>query len=169
MNFKNKGGTKMKSQKLLVIVVSVCLLVGAPGAAMAENNCPGEYLAGNIEDDVVVLSGTSCVIQDATVTGDITASEALDVAVVNTKVSGNIKIIDGESATVYISSAKNIRLRRNAVAVAFNSLANRNLVVSRNGLARVKQNGAVRSIICRGNLDLDASRNSTEGEEDCRE
>ena len=157
----------MKSQKLLIIAAIVCLLVGAPGAAMAANNCPGEYLSGNIQDDVVILSGTSCVIQDATVTGDITASEALDVAVVNTKVSGNIKIDDGESATVYVSSAKNIRLRRNVVAVAFSSLANRNLVVRRNGIARVKQNGAVVSIICRGNEDLDASRNNTEGEEDC--
>ena len=158
----------MKSQKLLIIAAIVCLLVGAPGAAMAENNCPGEYLAGNIQDDVVILSGTSCVIQDATVTGDITASEALDVAVVNTKVSGTIKIIDGESATVYVSSAKNIRLRRNAVAVAFSSLANRDLVVSRNGIARVKQNGAVNSIRCRGNVDLDASRNNTEGKKNCR-
>ena len=158
----------MKTQKLIVITAIVCLLVGAPGAAMAENNCPGEYLAGNIQDDVVIFEGTSCVIQDATVTGDITASEAKDVAVVNTKVSGNIKIDDGESATVYVSSAKNIRLRRNVVAVAFNSLANRNLVVSRNDIARVKQNGAVISIRCRGNVDLDASRNNTEGEEDCR-
>jgi hypothetical protein len=79
-----------------------------------------------------------------------------------------IKIIDGESATVCVSSAKNIRLRRNVVAVAFNSLANRNLVVSRNDIARVKQNGAVISIKCRENIDLDASRNNTGGEEDCR-
>ena len=134
---------------------------------MADNNCPGEYLAGNIQDDIVILPGTSCVIEDAAVTGDITASEAKDVAVVNSGVSGNIKIIDGESATVVYSAAKNIRLRRNTIAVAFDSRANRNLVVSRNDIARVKQNGAVRSIICRGNLNLDASRNSTEGEEDC--
>jgi hypothetical protein len=52
----------MKAQKLLVIATIVCLLVGAPGAAMAVNDCLGEYLSENIEDDVVILSGTSCVI-----------------------------------------------------------------------------------------------------------
>ena len=154
--------------KLFVSALTSCVLVGAPGAAMAVNNCPGEYLSGVIEDDVVILFGTSCVIEDATVNGDITSSEAKDVAVVNSGVRGNIKIIDGESATVYGSAARNIRLRRNIVAVAFDSRANRNIVVNGNDIARVKQSDAVRSIICRRNLNLDASRNSTEGEEDCR-
>jgi hypothetical protein len=159
----------MKFPKLFVSALTSCVLVGAPGAAMAVNNCPGEYLSGVIEGDVVILFGTSCVIEDATINGNITATEAKDVAVVNTGVLGNIKIDDGESATVYQSAAKNIRLRRNAIAVAFDSRANSNLVVNGNGIARVKQNGAVDSIICRRNLSLDASRNSTEGEEDCRE
>jgi len=157
----------MKTQKLLIIAAIVCLLVGAPGAAMADNNCPGEYLAGNIQDDIVILPGTSCVIEDASVTGDITASEAEDVAVVNSGVSGDIKITDGQSATVVYSAAKNIRLRRNVVALVFKGIANRNLVVNRNDIARVKQSGAVRSLKCRGNADLDASRNHG-GEEDCR-
>ena len=116
--------------KLFVSALTSCVLVGAPGAAMAVNNCPGEYLSGVIEDDVVILFGTSCVIEDATVNGDITSSEAKDVAVVNSGVRGNIKIIDGESATVYGSAARNIRLRRNIVAVAFDSRDKINIVVN---------------------------------------
>ena len=158
----------MKFEKLLLSAATAFCLVGASGAAMADNTCPGGYLSGVIEDDVAVGSGTSCVIQDASISGDIIASGAEDVIVISTKVAGAIKLDDGSSAAVIASSAKNIRIRRNEVAIVLGSIANRNLVVNANVVARVKQNGAVVSIICRRNADLDESRNNTEGEEDCR-
>jgi hypothetical protein len=41
---RNKGGTKMKTQKLLLIAAIVCLLVGASGTAMAQHPVPFNHL-----------------------------------------------------------------------------------------------------------------------------
>ncbi len=36
----------MKSQKLTIIALIVCLLVGVSSAAMARNDCPGGFIIG---------------------------------------------------------------------------------------------------------------------------
>jgi len=159
---------EMRFQNLLLSAATAFCLVGASGAAMAVENCANGFLSGVIEEDVII-DGTNCTIQDASVSGDIIATGVGDMTVFSTKASGKIQIQDGGVATVGISSARNIRVRRNQVAIVFGNLANRNLVVNRNAIASVKQNGATLSIICRGNLELDETRNNTEGEEECRE
>ena len=68
---------------------------------------------------------------------------------------------------MHTKSAESIRVRRNDVALVVGSIAKRNLVVNRNIFAGVKQNGAIVSIICRGNGELDARFNNTEGVEEC--
>jgi len=158
----------MKLQKLLVRAATAFCLVGASGAAMAVEDCRNGYLSGVIEEDVIV-DGINCTIQDASVSGDIIATGVGDMTIFSTKASGNILIEEGGVATVGVSSARNIRVKRNNVAIVFGNLANRNIVVNRNDIASVKQNGATLSIICRGNVELDESRNNTEGEEECRE
>ena len=156
----------MKAQKLIVMAAIFCLLVGASGAAMAVEDCAGGLLTGIIDEDIV-LDGGDCLIRDASVSGDIRASNAEDITVVSTQASGVILIEDSGAASVIASSARNIRVRRNNAALVVGSAARRNLVVNRNFGAVVKQNGAIISIICRRNVNLDARFNNTEGEEEC--
>jgi hypothetical protein len=156
----------MKSQKLIVIAAIVCLLVGASGAAMAVENCAGGLLVGIILEDVVI-DGSDCLIQDAAVFGDIRVSNSEDITIVSSEASGVILIQDSGVVAVIASSARNIRVRRNDLVLVVGSIAKRNLVVNRNDFAGVKQNGALLSIICRGNIELDARFNNTEGVEEC--
>lgn len=57
----------------------------------------------------------------------------------------------------------------NKVATIFASVANEDIVVIGNDIARVKRTLAVNSIVCKRNGDLEASFNSTDplGTEDC--
>jgi len=58
-----------------------------------------------------------------------------------------IVIEDSGLASVIASSARNIRVRRNNVAIVVGSIDKKNLVVNRNLVAQVKQNGAILSIM----------------------
>ena len=159
----------MKPQKLLLGAATAFMLVGASGAAMADNTCLGGFLGGVIDDDVTITAANSCVIQEATVNGDITASGAANVSILRSTASGNILIEESRIAAVVLSAAKNIRLLRNDVAIASASIANKWLRVNRNNIASVKQNGAVLGIVCLNNGEFEAARNNTEGEEECNE
>jgi len=158
----------MSFQKLLLSAAAAFLMIGASGAAHADIDCSG-YLSGVINDDVSITEGNTCIIQDAVVLGEVIATDAGDVSVLKSQVSGNIHLDDSRVALVALSSARNIRTRRNEVAIVLGSLANRNIIVNRNVLASVQQNGAVVSIICRANGELDESRNNSEGDEECGE
>ena len=157
----------MKTQKLIVIAAIACLLVGASGAALAED-CAEGFLTGTINESVVV-NGTPCVISDAVVSGNIEIENADNATVVGSQLSGNLKVVNsGVVAIVGNAVRKNIRIRRNEVAVVVGNVSLRNLVVNRNLKALVKQNGALLSIRCvEGQGELDARFNNTEGEEEC--
>jgi cytoskeletal protein CcmA (bactofilin family) len=105
MNIKNKGETKMKTQKLLVIVAISCLMLGGLGADMAaakDHECPLGAETGLVLGDVRV-SG-DCVVQAAAITGNVIVNNASDETFVlyNTIVNGKVKVKGG---TVIIKEA----------------------------------------------------------------
>ena len=157
----------MKTSKLIVIVGIVCFLVGASGAAMAFNSCPDGWLSGIIEEDVIVTDQT-CRIKDAEIFGDVNISGAPHALIFASKVSGNIVVNDSVIVTIVSNTAKNIRTRRNAVAVVHANVARRKVVVNNNRNAGVTENIGIVAIICKNNDELDARFNNTDGEDECR-
>jgi hypothetical protein len=98
MNIKNKGETKMKTQKLLVIVAISCLMLGGLGADMAaaeDHDCRLGAETGLIDGDLTV-SG-DCIVHDAVITGNVTVNTASDETFVlyHTVVNGKIKVVKG--------------------------------------------------------------------------
>ena len=86
----------MKTQKLIVIAAIICLLVGASGVAMAED----QDCIGVIHDEIVtgnVFVSGSCIIREATILGDIIADLDFNenLLVLNTEVTGRIKVRGG--------------------------------------------------------------------------
>jgi hypothetical protein len=113
MNIKNKGGTKMKSQKLLVIATIVCLLVGASSAAMARNDCPDGFLVGGTIDSIIINEqSASCTILGVYVTGD---EDGRGIVVRN---GGQITIKDSivEGRLVVINSGNTVLIEDNEVS-----------------------------------------------------
>ncbi len=89
----------MKSQKLIVIAAIVCLLVVAPGAAMAQrNDCPTGSINGG-EFDSLVINNTDdpnfdCVIVGVSVgSGGVIARNVRQFTLINSYVEGSIRVI----------------------------------------------------------------------------
>lgn len=156
----------MSFQKLLLGAATAFCLVGASGAAMAVNTCPGGLISGIVNEDVIV-DGEDCDIDNADISGDVLISNSKNVTITRTKVEGNLHVDDSAVVAVLLSVAKNIRLRNNFVALLGISIANRKIVVNRNDFAVVKQNGAIAAIICKNNDELDERGNNTEGDDEC--
>lgn len=160
----------MKTQKLIVIAAIFCLLVGASGAAMAENTCEGGWITGTVDEDII-LRGQSqgCTIDNATINGNVIATGGADVTIQVSNVNGRIRIVDATTAVIFGTTAQNVRIARNTVAVLLSNIVQENIVVNRNDIARVNKNLAVQSLSCRGNDDLKASGNSVGpfGSENC--
>jgi hypothetical protein len=136
-------------------------LVGASGAAIAQNTCESGFITGVVEEDIVLSGGPTagCDINGATVRGNIIANGA-DVNIQFTDVSGVIRLVNGDTAVISGSTAKRIRVARNKAAFLLGNVVNERIVVDRNEIARVKKNLAVDLISCRLNDDLRASYNT---------
>ena len=83
----------MKTQKLIVIGAIVCLLVSAPGAAMAS-----ECLAGYIINEIVeflTVSGTDCFVTDTIVLGDVKVTNSPNFVMLNSRVYGSVTVTGG--------------------------------------------------------------------------
>jgi hypothetical protein len=160
----------MKFSNLFVSALTGCLLVGASGAAIAENTCESGFITGVVEEDIVISGGplAGCDINGATVRGNIIATGA-DVNIQFTDVSGVIRLVDGDTAVISGSTATRIRVARNKAAFLLGNVVNERIVVNRNQIARVKKNLAVDLIRCRFNEDLRASYNTVgpAGTEEC--
>ncbi len=76
----------------------------------------------------VRVDGTSCVINDADVSGDIEITNADYVTVVKTRTGGNLKVDDsGVVALVGNAVKRNIRVRRNEFASIVANAATRTI------------------------------------------
>ena len=122
---------------------------------MADIDCISAYITGYVTEDIVITF-PSCVVENATVMGSITATDGNSLAIVvqNSNVSGNIVIEDAVIAAVQGSTAKNIHLRRNEVAQVVSSTTRAGIVVNDNDLAAVSQAHAGVNLACKNNERL---------------
>ena len=159
----------MKSQNLFGIAALSCTLLFGSGGALAAQDCISAYITGYITEDIVITF-PNCVIENATVKGNITATDGNSLAIIvqNSSVSGRIVIEDAVIATVQGSTAKKIILKRNEAALVVGSTTVNEIIVNNNDLAAVGKAQAGGNLTCRNNERLiTGSHNSAEGEKDC--
>ena len=166
----------MKTQKLIVIVAIVCLLVGAlGGAAMAElNGCGDGVLKDEVFNSGLRITGDEpCVIIGCTIQGDIRAINLPYVLLLNNKVGGIIRV-DGDAGIGVANVIANtvlgdkIVVRDNDTAyVLENDAVTGDILVRFNGKAYVQKNIAAQDIKCRENTDLNAFLNLAGGDNTC--
>jgi len=166
----------MKTQKLIVIVAIVCLLVGAlAGAAMAElNGCGDGVLKDEVFNSGLRITGDEpCVIIGCTIQGDIRATNLPYVLLLNNKVSGMIRV-DGNAGIGVANVIANtvlsdkIVVRDNEVAyVLENDVVTGDIRVNFNTKAYVQKNIAAQDIKCRENTNLNAFFNLAGGDNTC--
>ena len=181
----------MKSQKLIVIVAIVCLLVGASGAAMARNDCPDGSITGGTYDVIVINEFVSCSIVGVYVTGRVLVRNADQFTMIGSLVNGNVRVINAVSAALvdnqvngnlvargnrFSSVLRNIVLDGNirvnddsceqeqVVSVLQNLVSGGSLQVNCNEKADVKDNKVTDGdITCRDNDRLDSKDNDAFG------
>ena len=92
----------MKTQKLIGIVAIICLLVGASGVAMVEAaNCEFGFIANaTVQDIHADLAGNNCLISGALVIGPVIIRNGTDVVIRNSRVFGNVRILDTENVVI---------------------------------------------------------------------
>jgi hypothetical protein len=171
----------MKNQKLLISAAIVCLLVGASGAAMAQETCTEGILQGTEEEPLVVegdiiITGRSCFINNVIVNGDVTATNSEDLTMIDNEVVGNVRVIGGRFATIIgnkvgmVEDSSNtfpiLTVSNNERASVLINLVTNAIVVTGNDIADIKKN-VVPFLFCDNNRRLDSFRNET-FEEDCR-
>ena len=182
----------MKSQKLIVIVAIVCLLVGASSAAMARNDCPDGSITGGTYDEIVINEFVSCSIVGVYVTGRVLVRDADQFTMMGSLVEGNVRVINTVSAALvdnqvvggnlvargnaFSSVLRNvvpggsIRVndetckREQEVSVLQNLVSGGSLQVNCNETADVKDNKVTNgNITCRDNDRLDSKDNDAIG------
>ena len=90
----------MKTQKLLVIVAIVCLLVGASSAAMARNDCPDGSITGGTFEEIVINEFESCKVVGVYVTERVIVNGADQFTMIGSLVNGNVRVINTKSAAL---------------------------------------------------------------------
>ncbi|MGD9003357.1 MAG: hypothetical protein PVH94_03275, partial [Desulfobacterales bacterium] len=82
----------MKTQKLLVIVAIVCVLLGlSVGVAMAEG-CPGGLIQGETFPGNLRITDDSCTIIGSTIQGSLRIINSDYVVLLNNRVGGNLRV-----------------------------------------------------------------------------
>jgi len=171
----------MKTQKLIVIVAIVCLLVGVSSAAMARNDCPDGFLVGGTIDSIIINESAACTILGVYVTGDedgrgIVVRGGGSITIKDSIVEGRLAVIDsgGEVLIEDNEVSDNIVVRDNT---SF-TLVLRNVV--RNGQIRVIDQNlegqrveVIENLIFGGNLSVNGNasaaviENRTDGNITC--
>jgi hypothetical protein len=141
----------MKTQKLLVIVAIVCVLLGlSVGVAMAEG-CPGGLIQGETFPGNLRITDDSCTIIGSTI-------------------QGSLRIINSDYVVNVIANTvfgKRLVVRdMGAANVIENETITGNIRVIRNVSALVEKNISAQDLIC-NNTDTDAFFNFAEGTLSC--
>ena len=101
----------MKTSKLIVIVGIVCFLVGASGAAMARNDCPGGSIAGGTFDEIVITDFVDCSVVGVHVTGRVLVDTAGNFSMIGSLVeNGDVRVKNSVSAILVDNQVKNGRI-----------------------------------------------------------
>jgi hypothetical protein len=169
----------MKTQKLLVIVAIVCLLVGASGAAMARNDCgPDGTLTGGVYDEIVINEHVSCYVLGVVVLGDVRVRNADQFTMMGSIVNGNLGVTNTVSAALADNHVNegNIVTRDNRFSTILrNVVSGGNIRVIGDGTDDAQEAAVVQNLIFVGNLGVhgnekaDVKENKvTEGDITCR-
>jgi hypothetical protein len=182
MNIKNKGGKKMKSQKLIVSIAIVFLLASTSGA-MADADCQGGVLEGTELDPLVidgdlVIDGQSCFINNALIRGDVTVTNSENLTMIDNVVEGNLHVSRGREAVILgntigivegeLATNSNLVIKRNERVWMLLNIVTGSARVNRNSKVDVKKNAVTFILLCVGNRRLDSFQNEVGGEEFCR-
>jgi hypothetical protein len=181
---------KMRFQRLLLGTAIACLVVGASGAAMARNDCPGGAIVGGVVDEIVINVFESCSIVGVLVTDRIRITGADDINIVNSSIRGDARVRETRAVTVVgnLVSGGNLVARDNldvsvannvvqggsilvtddreeqTVLVQGNTVDRGNLRVNGNERAEVTDNSVTDGdIVCKDNDRIDAKDNSARG------
>ena len=159
----------MKTQKLLVIVAIVCVLLGlSVGVAMAEG-CDGGLIQGETFPGNLRITDDSCTIIGSTIQGSLRIINSDYVVLLNNRVGGNLRVDGNEGgdgvANVIANTVFGKRLvvrDMGAANVIENETITGNIRVIRNVSALVEKNISAQDLIC-NNTDTDAFFNFAEG------
>ncbi len=170
----------MKTQKLIVIVAIVCLLVGASSAAMAVD-CAGGVIQGTEEEplevDEIVIDGQSCFVNNVIVTGDVTVADSEDFTMIDCNVRGNAKVTQSREVIIFgttfgvvegETTNSNLLVINNDRVYVLINIVTGSMFVNTNLKADVKKNAVVGNLLCRDNQRLDSFENEVGGESQCR-
>jgi DUF4097 and DUF4098 domain-containing protein YvlB len=172
----------MTFQKLAVSAATVCLLLGAPGVAMAQEEEPvidtcdeGQIIYKAVDE--IVVDGRSCFINEVLVKGDVTATGGSTVTLISNRVGGSIDVSGATRAFLVANQTFNgdIRVEGNGSARVIGNLVNvgeataagGSLFVNDNDKARVNRNLVDGNIECVGNRVLESTFNLAGGTEIC--
>jgi hypothetical protein len=151
----------MKTQKLLVIVAIVCLLVGASGAAMARNDCPDGSITGGTYDEIVINEDVSCSVVGVYVTGRVLVRDADHFTMMGSLVNnGNVRVINTETAILVDNQVDNGNLvtRDNAFSsVLRNVVSDGNIRVIGDGGNDAPEVLVLQNLVFNGNLRVDGN------------
>ena len=146
----------MKTQKLIVIVAIVSLLVGATSAAMARNDCPGGSISGGVFDDIVINEFASCSVVGVIVTGNVLVKNADQFTMKGSIVKGSLRVINTVSAALVdnqVDNGGNLVAKGNAFATVLKNF------ITGGGNIRVNDDTCEQQqeVLVAGNLVLDGN------------
>jgi hypothetical protein len=151
----------MKKLSKLVYVGAACLVLGASGIAQAADNCENGVIANKTVNNITVLEGKICVIYQVTVNRDITSGANSAVVIQDSFIGRNITADNALSVAIMdttVSEGAITVTGSDTVAIINNEMYRGNLVVTGNRLVDVRRNRA-QSIICKANNRTDARLN----------
>jgi len=173
----------MKFQKLFVIAVIVCLLMGASSVALARNDCAEGSLVGGTYDEIVIDEFASCSIVGVKVTGNVTVRDSDQFNMLSSLVEGTVRVTNTVSAVLMDNqiNSGNLVARGNAESYVL-----RNVVVG--GTIRVNDDASggefeqqqfaavLQNLILSGNLRVNGNEKAdvkenkvTDGDITCRQ
>ncbi len=169
----------MKSQKLLVIAATVCLLVGVSGAAMARNDCPDGFIIGGEHEEIVIDDYVDCVVVGVAVTTPtgVRVRNARSFTMMNSYVKGEVRVITdvdtgGSFGTLlynFVDGHNIVTKNLNEADVRWNTVVDGNIRVIENSstpsqYAEVIQNRIKGgNLVVKGNVAADVKGNRTIG------
>lgn len=154
----------MKFQNTLANIAIFSLATGA-GSAFAQDICEGYYIQGQTFDSLT-LNGQSCFLQQVTIEGDLTVTNAGKFNIQNSNVGGTIRVAASGDVDINDTNPNRLVLIGNEKVDVTLVIADTAIRVIRNGTAFVAGNAAP-IINCRGNIRTVGTQNFSSGGNNC--
>jgi hypothetical protein len=101
-----KKEQKMKTQKLIVIVAIVCLLVGASGAAMAVEECASGFILNQTITDNIRPEG-DCIIDNSIIEGNVRIEDN-NCVIKGSVIMGNVRAVFNDDPKLVLAMDNNV-------------------------------------------------------------